>query len=247
MRKLISSVLIFMLLISCEDERSFPATPSITFNRVEFRDGGTTSPFDSLVVYIDFKDGDGDLGLSATQVDPPYNESEYFFDDQGKLLTIRSRSLSQYTYLPPYEKPYSCTNYTDPNQVVYVPATWVDNTFNIVETKVIDGVTYKGLKDMIYFERNPNHYNIEVDFMLKNSDGTFTEFDWRKEFCNQSFDGRFPALQDGDTPLEGTLRYSMTSTGFKSLFSIRVMKLLITIKDRELNVSNTAESPEFTL
>jgi hypothetical protein len=247
MRKFISSVLLFLLLISCEDERSFPATPSITFNRVEFRDGGTASNFDSLVVYIDFKDGDGDLGLSATQIDSPYNAAEYFFDDQGKLLTIRSRSLPQYAHLPPDEKPYNCTNYTKPDQVSYFPASWVDNTFNIVETKVIDGVTYKGLKDLVYFESNPNHYNIEVDFMVKNNDGTFTEYDWRKEFCNQTYDGRFPALQDGDTPLEGTLKYSMTSSGFKSVFSIRVMKLRITIKDRELHVSNTVESPEFTL
>jgi hypothetical protein len=99
---------------------------------------------------------------------------------------------------------------------------------------------------MIYFETNPNHYNITVDFLVW--DGTtFKEFDFRKEFCNQTFDGRFPPLQDNESRIEGTLLYSMSSRGFETIFSIKRLKLRVAIKDRALHESAVIETPEFTL
>ncbi|MEQ9413763.1 MAG: hypothetical protein RIF39_08025, partial [Cyclobacteriaceae bacterium] len=88
-----------------------------------------------------------------------------------------------------------------------------------------------------------------VDFLVKQNDGSFQEFDWRTEFCT-TYDGRFPILaKNSDLSLknsiEGTLRYAMLSTGFKLQFSIKTLKLRIMIQDRLLNKSNVIETPEF--
>lgn len=246
MKKFLPSLIVFLVVQSCMDEPKLPIVPQIQFNRIEFIPGTAPTP-DLMILHIDFKDGDGDLGLTAEQTDAPFNQAEYFYDNNGKLLTIRSRSNPEYAHLPPYERPYDCINYTDPKQTIYFPASVVDNTFNIVDTIVRNGVTYYGLNDMIYFENNPNHFNIKVDFLVMEANGTFTLFDWRKEFCNQSFDGRFPPMRDDGKTLEGTLSYTMTSIGFRDLFSIKRLKLRITIKDRQLHESNTIETPVFTL
>ena len=242
-----SFILLIIVATSCYKEPILPVVPSIRFNKIEFLERKLPSEPDLLIVHLEFKDGDGDLGLSADEIDPPFNDANYFYDDNGKLLTIRSRSNPKYAYLPPYEKPYDCTNYTRPEQTIYFPAEVVDNTFTIVDTVIKNSKIYYGLADMIYFETNKNHFNIEVDFLVKNVDGSFTEFDWRANYCNQSFDGRFPRLGDGKNTLEGNLSYTMTSTGFKSLFSLKTLKLRIAIKDRALHESNVIVTPEFTL
>ena len=90
---------------------------------------------------------------------------------------------------------------------------------------------------------------------IKNNDGTYKEFDWQKEFanypsCGETYDGRFPIMTKDltqKTPLEGTIRYAMKSTGFLILFSIKTLKLRITIQDRALHKSNTVETGDFTL
>jgi hypothetical protein len=246
--KILNALLLISLamVISCMDKDTFPSIPSITYESVEFRETPDPAEADFLIVSFRFRDGDGDLGLSAEEIQPPYNEVNYFYDNAGKLLTIRSRSNPAYAHLPPDEYPYNCLNYTSPAETIYYPASVVDNTFNIVDTKTIDGVTHHGVRDMIYFESNENHFNITVDFLLKNADGSFTTFDWKNTFC-QTFDGRFPRLEDINGTIEGTLSYSMTSVGFKDLFQNRVLKLRVVIKDRALHESNVMLTPEFML
>ena len=100
----------------------------------------------------------------------------------------------------------------------------------------------------MYFTPNQDHYNIEVDFLVKDPsapDG-FREFDWREEFCT-TLDGRFPVFSDNNSSIDGTLKYSMTSLGFRALFSIKTLKLRVSIKDRARNRSNVITTPEFTL
>jgi hypothetical protein len=81
---------------------------------------------------------------------------------------------------------------------------------------------------------------------VKNNDGTFTEYDFREQFC-ETYDGRFPILTDKERALEGVVNYSMVSSGFLETFSIKTLKLRVTIYDRALNISNTIETPEFRL
>ena len=86
-------------------------------------------------------------------------------------------------------------------------------------------------------------------FVKKN--GTYTEFDWEVAFdpqCSDNFNGRFPILSDlTNSPLEGKLRYGLTSSGFNFLFRNDTLKLEVYIKDRSLNISNFIETPDFTL
>lgn len=173
----------------------------------------------------------------------------------GKLLTRKNQA--NYGDLPPFNvAKKECLDYTLQNLFVFKDD-WriIDNSYYIKDTlRDAFGNDFIYLKDTVYFETNPNHYNIEVDFFVKdptvgNSETTlpgFREFDWRKEFCT-TYDGRFSRLSDTDTPLDGILTYSMASTGFRTVFSVKTLKLRISIKDRALNVSNVILTPEFTL
>ena len=223
--------LIFMA--SCFEPPVYSPIPSIEFDNIVFKDVADPSAFDSLIVSVRFKDGDGDLGLDASARSDtlePYNAKYYYVFPNGTYINYKTkRTDPRYDTLPAFVKPYWCTN-------------WEVRSVN----KVID---------TLYFQLNPNHYNIFVDFFIKNNDGTYKEFDWQKEFanypsCGETYDGRFPIMTKDltqKTPLEGTIRYAMKSTGFLILFSIKTLKLRITIQDRALHKSNTVETGDFTL
>jgi hypothetical protein len=236
---------IALFLLSCFDPPEYSNIPTIEFEDVTFVDVSNTSDPDSLILIVQFKDGDGDLGLDANDPNDtlfpfqsrtffdtiPNSQLGYYFPGgpDNIYITYRTkRTNPNYDTLPPFSKPYNCVNWE------------ILNINNQVDT--------------FYFQRNPYHYNITVDYLVKNADGTFTEFDWTKEFsypqCGITFDGRFPILSrdlSRSAALDGKIRYGMASTGFNILFSIKTLKLRITIFDRALNRSNTVETPEFTL
>jgi hypothetical protein len=294
--KKIGGVIIFLsastLLWSCFNPPEFPSTPQIEFNNVEFRVVGGFSDPDSLILSINFKDGDGDLGLSTQDLDSPVHVTNFFtgqngeltaitsgiYDisgfrylgslkspkntsyvlghipkNTGKLITFNDRSNPQYSTLPPFAPPYStCTSNLQAylSDTVFVekkykyalnPATIVDSLRRLNGQQV---VLYAVLSSL-YIESNDRNYNITVQFQVKNDTG-FQDFDWRKQFCT-TFDGRFPILAEKERPIEGTLSYGMTSTGFMTLFSLNTLRLKVQIQDRNFNKSNIVTTPEFTL
>ncbi|MDZ4715853.1 MAG: hypothetical protein SH819_10335 [Cytophagales bacterium] len=226
------SVAVALFMASCFEPPQFSPIPSIEFESVVFKDVANQSDPDSLIVTLRFKDGDGNLGLDPDNLadkSPPFNNRYYFIANDGSVITYKTkRTNPAYDTLPAFVKPYNCVNW--------------------------ESITIDNKVDTFYFQLNPNHYNIFVDFMVKNTNGSFTKFDWTKEFsypqCGITFDGRFPILSKDlsqKAALDGKIRYGMPSTGFLILFSIKTLKLRITIQDRKLNKSNTVESPEFTL
>ncbi len=286
---------------SCFDPPEFPATPQIDFVKVGFKEGNATNRTDSLMVWIDFKDGDGDLGLDPS--DPrfnsaPFNNLRLFQTNEadkanlipvntalenvehtnkqnqrvtipvhvlkiedptrGKLVFPRTRKQAGYGYLPAYHCEYyeyfRAANYAveEKNKAVLDQSAVVDTLF--LRQGTTKTVTHYIVRDTLYFQINPDHYNIEVDFLVQDpskpgadQDG-FVEYNWRKEFCQQNLDGRFPFLTDNEgSPLEGTIRYAMTTVGFKFIFTIKTLKLRIKIRDRNFNESNTIVTPPFTL
>jgi hypothetical protein len=189
---------------------------------------------DSLVLYITFKDGDGDLGVSAEDIrdlSAPFNNIIYYqtspnivdgkretiplstdavtaeviinktrvtqtyhvlnIPDRsiGELVTIRTREKPGYDYLPLFEE---CGRYlsTTTSHLLIAAAdtvildkhtTFIDTLYN---TDNNNSPVYE-IQDVLFYSVNPNHYNIEVDFLIKDPNSTstdhpgFTEFDWR--------------------------------------------------------------------
>lgn len=239
-----------LFMLSCFDPPEYSNIPAIEYESVSFIDVKNTSDPDSLIIVVRFKDGDGDLGLDANAGEDtlyPYQVRTFFdtsrFSPVGYYYPIPDVGFITYeTYrtdrygwkpklsvdtLPPFSKPFNCVNW---------------------EIRSVDGVI-----DTFYFERNPYHHNIKVEFLVL-TNGVFVPFDWTKEFaypqCGITFDGRFPILsKDLSRPaaLDGKIRYGMASTGFNVLFSIKTLKLRVTILDRSLNPSNTVETDAFTL
>lgn len=249
---------------SCFTPPEFDDKPEISLSRIEFKVTPDPSEADSLIVYIDFRDGDGDMGINDEFRDDPYHEQTFFLEDggeikpigtvqqplnnipgypselpmivtpnpSGKLVTNRSRD-NGYGFLPAFNSgDLNCRNYTIKELLIApVSKNAIDASFNITDTlRDQTGAEYYVIRDTLHFERNLNYYNIIVRF-YESSGGPFTEFSWEDELC-QTFNGRFPVLADEPGPLEGTIRYAMTSSGFVPFFSIKDLQLDIIVKDR---------------
>lgn len=249
---------------SCFNPPEFPTEPRIEFDDMIYK---RVDGIDSLIFFITFTDGDGDLGLESSEISCPsgsqicyenrlydlYQSSEsgqYGIIDTGspcngtsacynsKFVILKSdrtpiryadkRTNPAYASLPAFEKPYNCINWE-----------LVRNSTGVVT-------------DTAYFVANSNHHNFDIDFLVKNPNGTFTEFDFTKEFdfpgCGITFNGRFPILftDRSGSPLEGRIRFGIGSPALRAMFSLRTLKFRIQIKDRALNKSNIIETPEIT-
>ena len=273
---------------SCFEPPEFPVAPQIEYERIEFK-GVPLPGVDSLILYLRFKDGDGDLGLGKGrehniepfqdsffyqerngQVEPltvePGSIDDEFYDlihipnpENGKLVFFRTSKNPAYSFLP---QTYHCSSYEflagpvqagnpqDGRRVVIEKRALasLDPLVQLVDSFPKNDPQYYQIKDTLYYTPNPDHFNIEVDFLIKDptAPGGFIEFDWQKEYCT-TFDGRFPVFSDKKSSVDGTLRYSMESVGFQEIFSIKTLKLRVQIKDRNLNVSNVIETDEFQL
>ncbi len=245
-------MIVFLGLVSCFNPPEYPSIPEIEFDQIRFAETPGLADADTLNLSVRFKDGDGDIGVLADSDsdDPKFAEryyfkindtqNKYYLSNGGTSLAIANdatflryktkRTNPSYDTLPDFIKPYDCTNW----EIVY-------KTTNNITTVV----------DTVYFQLNPDHYNIFVDFLVLKNDGSgdFEEYDFRKEFC-VTYDGRIPVLAKEagqQTPLQGTIRYAMIGTGFSLVFGKTPIKLRVQIMDRALNRSNTITSNAFVL
>jgi hypothetical protein len=170
-----------------------------------------------------------------------------------KLITVRTRSTNPlYSYLPP-SAPLNCGglmyDQSGPKaNRIYVVA---EDTIHLekypgdsLQRIIVQNVALYLVDDNLLVRYNQNYFNYEVDFMVEDG-ADFKEYDWRKEKCS-FLDGRFPILSDRKKNIEGTLKYTMKSSGFRDFLGQR-LKLRIQITDRTLHKSNWVETPEFTL
>ena len=280
-------VVIAVGLSSCFDEPTFGPDPVIEFRRIEFIEVGGFAEPDSLTLYIDFQDGDGDLGLSPDMIDNPYHPINFFVGDGTSTTAVSAGLYSNYTGLkyksngktptnpsfvideapgglfvsfsdqgvyglPPNAPPYTCEAYYQAYLQDTIFIRYADR-FSLKPQDVVDTLVDVNGKDVAYAalatwytELNPAHYNITIRFYVKQSNGTFQEYDFREEFCT-TYDGRFPVLSEDERPLEGSLKYALVGTGFLPIFSVNTLRLEIEIRDRATHVSNTVSTQEFTL
>ena len=239
---ILNLVVIFgITVISCLEAPQYSEIPDIEFEKIKFIDIKDADSADSLIITLKFKDGDGDLGIAPSETQVPFNNIYYvrypertlvpsYSPDKAYVTYKTKRTVAGYDTLPAFAKPYNCTNWQVLTQ----------------DQKVTD---------TLYFQLNPNHYNIFITFQTKDATGKFNDFDFSSFYtyplCEVGgFHGRFTILskdlsQPG--PLEGTIRYGMTSAGFNTIFSIKTLRLKVRIQDRALNKSNEVITPEFTL
>ena len=230
-------------LTSCFDDEDFADEPRIELgseNGVLFRDIGDNNDADTLVVLVDFQDGDGDLGLDEDEDNAPFNLQNYFSNKTGQLFDFQNETFDD---LMKFSDRAVIDTLPDLNDV-----TECLNWDLMPDLNFADGTP---VEDTIYFQFNPRHFNFFVSFFVRNSSGEFEEFDIRLEFgCSTTFDGRFQVLVDENErgSLEGTIRYRMTSRFFKAVFGGDTpMFLRMQIVDRAGNFSNVIQTPEFTL
>lgn len=268
---------IFLLLIavvcsvvqSCSPPEPFSNTPRIYFTNLEFKEDDRNGFQDSLILYFDFEDGDGDLGIQSNEITPPYNDFSIIVDSVSSISGSFPNSYRFVTYgatsiYPPF---YSINPYTGEIDSLYsqedsrpsFSCEYYDTLrINSTKTRYIDQTqpgNFPGfVSDTVMLNKNPRRFNMLVDYYIDiQGDGNFELFDWNyatSEYgCGQNFYGRYP-IWDADnigTSLQGTIKYSMLSLGFKNILRTREFKLKFWITDRANNVSNVVETEVFTL
>ncbi|MFT7032156.1 MAG: hypothetical protein ACJA2S_000654 [Cyclobacteriaceae bacterium] len=256
---------------SCNAPEEFPTTPRIELNNIVFRD--IEDAPDSLVIYLDFEDGDGDLGLNRDENDYPYHDFDFVLDSNGKIVTLGATDvtppLRQFTFLTDAEQrefnvptpeisatdnrpPFSCDDYDflyiNENRDIFIPS-----------GSDLTNIDLTGFSlDTLYVIKNEDRNNIFVEFLKlvgsdSNGEDTYEVIDWTRAFdlngCGPDFNARFPIfdVQSLNSSLEGTIKYAMTSSGFNILIRTDMFKLRIKIKDRRGNDSNVLETRNLTL
>lgn len=193
---------------------NFPSVPSITFESIEY---APTSGPDSLIIGIDFQDAEGDLGLSATDDDPPYQDVDFQRNSVGELITYSTR--------PPEAPLYNPIDWlVDPivNNQTVKDTIWVKqnpNQFNIFVK--------------FYIKRNGQL----TEFRWQDPP-FFTTFNGRFPRI---------LTTDVGQAVEGNISYGMLSSGWESIFRNDTIQIAVEIQDRALNRSNEVFSPEVTL
>lgn len=274
--KVIKGIILFcflgITLSACFDPPVFNDEPEISYNKIQFKETPEVADFDTLILYIDFRDGNGDLGLDDNYLDEPFNDSYYYLyngtgiqdtvrvtteiidgyivldkksEQTGKLVTDRTRTEPGYGSLPIYDA-NSCLNYSFSQLLVPESANAVDASYNIIDTLVDQfDDQYFLIEEALLYKKNIFHNNIYVKYEVFEN-GAWVEFDWFGEFCID-FNGRFPVLTNQEGPLEGTIRYAMPNSSFLALFSVKSLRLTVSIRDRALNESKEITTPQFTL
>ena len=117
--KIIKGLAIFALLnalLGCFDPPDYDNTPKINFIKIEFVEVGGFSDADSLNLYIDFRDGDGDLGLATDQIDSPYHSTNFYVGEGGAKTVVSSfvrPNFNEFKYTSSGLSP------SDPSYVMY--------------------------------------------------------------------------------------------------------------------------------
>lgn len=193
---------------------NFPSKPEIEFSSLEYVG---TSGQDSLLLTLNFKDAEGDLGLAATDINPPFNPLVYKRDASGALITYSKRPSNAPSYNP-------IDWVIDPivNNVIVKDTVWVEKNENQYNIFV-----------RFFIKRNGQFRE------FKWQDPPFyTTFNGRFPRILNTNVGQ---------AVEGKITYRMLSSGWESIFRTDTLRIDVQIQDRALNRSNEVSSPLVTL
>jgi hypothetical protein len=193
---------------------NFPSVPEISFKDIRFV---PTDGSDSLIVSVDFKDAEGDLGLNPTDINPPFQPVDYIRDNSGRLIVYSTR--------PPEAPSFN-------------PIDWEINPI-VNNERVMDTVWVRQNPDhnnifvRFFIKRN----GVFQEFKWEDPP-FFTTFNGRFPRIVNGVE---------EQPVEGSIEYAMMSFGWNSIFRNDTIRIEIEIQDRALNRSNMTASPEVTL
>lgn len=252
---------IIILFYSCQEPEPFPITPQIQFANIEYVEIVENGNPDSLILEFNFQDGDGDLGIEGDENLPPFHDFNFIVDRNNKIVTIGQPTVDGplYYYTPGYgrtqelnstERPaFDCahydTLYINETRDRYIPPGVGVSTEDLQEFH----------KDTVFIQRNPYKNNIIVKFYRKRGPENYEEINWRYLTsiygCGITFDGRFPVLDveswASAGPLQGSIRYAMVSTGFRTVLRKDTFNIKFQVIDRALHGSDVAETGDITL
>lgn len=251
-RHMVGAVLLMIGMNSCFETPSYPIVPQIEILNDELYYGKTKKidGNDSIVVSIKFKDGDGDIGLSDTDNNTLKFAQQYYYfitvNEGRKIVNYQMKKnnpslqvdinpggvenlqpLSKYDFI----SPYNCTNWE-------------------IRRNGNGDVT-----DTVFTVFNRYNSNLFVDFYTVEANGDTTRFDPLTYFIYPNceivgYNGRVPILSKDlgrKSPLDGKIIYAIKGIAFEELFSIKTLRLRISLVDRELHKSNTVFSKDFKL
>src|SRR5688572_1670836 len=85
---------------ACFDHPEYPIVPEIAFEDISFREAKAVGERDALTLTISFRDGDGNLGLSSTDIEPPFHDVNYYLANDGDIIELKKRTV--YDDLPQF-------------------------------------------------------------------------------------------------------------------------------------------------
>lgn len=277
---LIGFIAFLVALESCQQEKDelVPDLPEITSSKLEFV-AKLVNDTDGFRLTFEFSDGSFDFGLNPNEVDYPYHQLNFFLTQNNEETKITStveelspqfsdtfyfiQPLTTHTgKLETFERAKARTNSTKFSCKGFTIAsvglkasdeTFIHNTSRISETISNSDGEILIVKDSFRYETNRTHFNLLVDYLVEQPDGSFKTFEWATDFCQPGFNARVPVIgaQSGSSgPFEITvlsdkkarISYSMTSLGFRFLFGGKRVKTRLSIIDRSLNESNAVET-----
>ena len=205
---------VFLSFSCISPPENFPSKPEIEFASIEY---SPTSSQDSLLITLKFKDAEGDLGLSATDINPPFNPLNYKRDVLGNLITYAKRPSTAPKYNP-------IDWVIDPivNNVVIKDTVWVEKNENQYNIFVRFFIKRNGQFKEFRWQDPP----------------FYTTFNGRFPRILNSVEGQ---------AVEGKITYRMLSSGWESIFRTDTLRIDVQIQDRALNRSNEVSSPQVTL
>jgi hypothetical protein len=184
---------------SCFNPPEYPDTPEIIFKSVQFFKGGAPLPDggtagDSIVIKLTFKDGNGDVGVDANDLAPPFNDRWYYLREPGIAPNdkLAERLVNKCGFDPVTNRGIKCwqydtllndlyLNYSDRNKNGYFDTlknfhTDFSDPYNCTNWEVVS--FDKDPKDEIppvpqdtlYFQLNPHYPNIFVEFQIATGD-----------------------------------------------------------------------------
>ena len=214
--KILLPLLLLSSIFSCRKPPEYPLGPVI-YNGSENTDT-TVGALRSIIVNIGYTDGDGNIGLEDIDTLDPFHPYNIITDQSGNRVFIDSSEIFNiYTHtIEDFD------NDGDLDTFRITPNIYTNNI-------LFDFVRVDGFGDIIDTLDFSKLGPIGIDPLNARIEPLY-----KKDFSQEIYEG----------PIDGTIQYEISSSFL--LLPKGTYKILVTIVDRDLNVSNTVTtSPAF--